>query len=71
MKSAEKSTGTSKRPQGDAAPSSRAMLATEETFVDLIATVDSTGGVEDVDPTAPLSLRAMMQSIMTTQAAHG
>ena len=49
------------------------MLATEKTFVDPITTVDLTVDAEDVDPTiAPLlALRAMMQSIMTTLAAHG
>ena len=41
--------------------------------MDPTTTVDPTGGVEDVYPIValPLSLQAMMQSIMTTQAAHG
>ena len=45
----------------------------EETFVDLTATVDPSSGANDVNPTVtpPLSLRAMMESFMTTQAAHG
>ena len=73
MKSAEQSTGTFKRPRGDAATFSGAMPATEETFMDPTAVVDPTGVVEDVDPTVtpPLSLRAIMQSIMTTHATHG
>nr|POE81772.1 hypothetical protein CFP56_19971 [Quercus suber] len=76
MKSAEPSTRTSKRSRGEAsttAPTSGAMLAAEETFVDLTAVVDPFGGANDVDPTVapPLSLRAMMQPFMTTQAAHG
>ena len=43
MKSAEPSTGTSKRSQGEvsvAAPTSGVMHATEETFVDLTVVVD-------------------------------
>ena len=76
MKSAEPSTGTSKRSRGEAStatPASGAMPATEETFVDPTATVDPSGGDNDVDPTIdpPLSLRAMMESFITTQAAHG
>ena len=49
------------------------MPAIEETFVDPTTTVDPSGGANDVDPTVapPLSLRAMMQSFMTTQATHG
>ena len=49
------------------------MPAIEETFVDPTASVDPSGGANDVDPTVapPLSLRAMMQSFMTTQATHG
>ena len=49
------------------------MLVTEETFVDSIAAVDPFGGVNDVDPiiTLPFLLRDMMESFMTTQAAHG
>ena len=44
------------------------MPATEETFVDPTTTVDPFGGADDVDPTvtAPLSIRAMMESFMTT-----
>ena len=46
------------------------MPTTEETFVDLIVVVDTSGGADDVDPivVAPLSLRVMMESFMTTQA---
>ena len=49
------------------------MLAVEETYVDSIAAVDPAGHAEDVDPSVapPLSLRAMLQSIITTQAAQG
>ena len=73
MKSVEPGTRTSKRPRGDAATSFGAMPATEETFVDPIATVDPIGGAEGVDPIVapPLSRCAMMQSIMTTQATYG
>jgi len=37
------------------------------------AIVDPSGGADNADPTVapPLSLRAMMESFMTTQAAHG
>ena len=73
MNSAEQCTMTSKRPRGDATTTSSAMLATEETFVDLTTAMDLAGAVEDVDPTVapPLPFCAMMRSIMTTQAAHG
>ena len=76
MKSAEPSTRTSKRSRGEAfttAPASGTMLAAKETFVDPTVIVDPFGGTDDVDPTVTpsLSLRAMMQSFMTTQAAHG
>ena len=48
------------------------MPTTEETFVDLIVVVDTSGGADDVDPTiAPFLLRAMMQSFMTMRATHG
>ena len=73
MKNVEQSPRSSKRSRGDATTTSGTMLATEKTFVDPITTVDPTVDAEDVDPTiAPLlALRAMMQSIMTTLAAHG
>ena len=76
MKSVEPSIRTSKRSLGEAsttALASGAMPAIEEMFVDPNATVDSSGGAEDVDPSVapPLSLCAMMQSFMTTQDAHG
>ena len=76
MKSAEPSTGTSKRSRGEAltiAPTSGNMLAAEKTFVDLTAAVDPSGGADNVDPTGapPLSLYIMMQSFMTTQVASG
>ena len=49
------------------------MPVAEETFVDPIAVMDPSGGVDNVNPTVtpPLSLCAMMESFMTTQAAHG
>ena len=67
MKSVEPSTGTSKRPRGDASTTSRAMPVAEETYVDPTVVVDPIGH-EDVDPSVvpPLSLQAMMQSIMKT-----
>ena len=41
--------------------------ATKETFVDPIAVLDPVGDAKDVDPSIPpLSLYAMMQSLMTT-----
>jgi len=66
MKSTEPSTETSRRSRGEVsttAPASGAMTAA----------MDPSGGAENVDPTVtpPLSLRGMMQSFMTTQAAHG
>ena len=72
MKSAEPSTGTSKRPRGDASTTSSAMPIVEKTYVDPTVAVDPVGH-EDVDPLVapPLSIRAMMQSIMTNQAAQG
>ena len=44
------------------------MPTVEETYVDPTTTMDPTGHDEDVDPSVapPLSLRAMMQSIMTS-----
>ena len=75
MKSTELSIETSKRSRGEpaTAPASGAMPNTEETFVDQTIIVDPSGGANDVDPTvtSPLSLRAMMESFMTTQAAYG
>ena len=64
MKSVEQSIGTSKRPRGDAATTFGAMPTTKETFVDPTVVVDRVGDAKDVDP--PISLRAMMQFIMTT-----
>ena len=76
MKSAEPSIGTSKRSKGEAsstAPAFGAMLVAKEIHVDLTTAVDPSGDDDAVDPTVtpPLSLRAMMESFMTTQAAHG
>ena len=49
------------------------MPTAEEAFVDPTTDVDPSGGADDVDPTVapPFSLRAMMDSFMTTQTAHG
>ena len=49
------------------------MPTAEETFVDQTAVVDPSSSAKDVDPTIapPLSLCAMMESFMTTQATHG
>ena len=49
------------------------MPVAEETFVDPIAVMDPSGGVDNVNTTVtpPLSLCAMMESFMTTQATHG
>ena len=76
MKSVEPCIGTSKRLQGEAStttPTFGAMPAADETSVDSTAIVEPSGGADDVDPTVapPLSLRAMMESFMTTQAVHG
>ena len=62
MKSAEQSTGTSKRPRGDAATTSGTMPATEETFVDLTVAMDPAGDAKGVNPLVapPLSLYTMM-----------
>ena len=69
MKSAKPSTKTSKRPRGAsiATPASGDQPTTEEILVDPTATDDTTDPI--VAP--PLSLRAMMETFMTTQAAHG
>nr|POE49774.1 hypothetical protein CFP56_76682 [Quercus suber] len=76
MKKDEPSIGTLKRSRREAftiAPAPSAMPATKETLVDPIAAMDPSGGANDVDPTiAPLlPLRVMIESFMTTQAAHG
>ena len=68
MKSAKPSTEISKRPRGEAfiaTPTSGDQPAAEEILVDP-ATDDT------VDPIAapPLSLYAMMETFMTTKAAH-
>ena len=66
MKNAKPSTWTSKGPRGEAsttAPTSSDQAAAEEIHVDPIATADPT--------VAPLSLRSMMETFMTTQATHG
>ena len=67
VRSAEPSTRTSKRPQGDDFTTSGIMPTVDETYVGPTTAMDPTGHAEDVDPSVapPLSLRAMMQSIMT------
>ena len=49
------------------------MPIAEETFVDPIAVMDPSGGVDNVNTTVtpPLLLRAMMESFVTTQVGHG
>ena len=66
MKNAKPSTWTSKGPRGEAsttAPTSGDQDAAEEIHVDPIATADPT--------VAPLSLRSMIETFMTTQTTHG
>ncbi|XP_075655011.1 uncharacterized protein LOC142625203 [Castanea sativa] len=75
IKNVKPSTGTSKRPRGEAStatPASGDMHAAEEVHVDPTTVVDPFGDDDVVDPivTPSLSLRAMMESFMTTQAAH-
>jgi len=76
MKSVKPSTGTLKRSRGEASTTASAfgtMPTAEETFVDLTTAVDPSSSADDANPTValPLSLRAMMESFMTNQAAHG
>ena len=73
MKSVEPTTRMPKRPRGDASTTFGAKLAAKETYVDLMNVVDLAGRPKDVDPSRapPLSLQAMLQSIMTTQATQG
>ena len=67
VRSAESSTRTSRRPQGDDFTTFGVMPTVEETYVDPTTAMNPIGHAEDVDPLVapPLSLRAMMQSIMT------
>ena len=75
MKSAEPSTGILKKSRvaSTTARAFGAMPTVKETFVDPITAVDPSSGADDVDLTIapPLSLRAMMESFMTTKATHG
>nr|POF19160.1 hypothetical protein CFP56_53465 [Quercus suber] len=77
MKSGEPSIRASKRSRGEAfttALASGAMPTVEEIHVDpTTTTVDPSGDDDAVDPTITplLLLRAMMESFMTTQTAHG
>ena len=68
MKSAKPSNETSKGPRGafTVAPTSGDQPTTEEILVDPTAADDTTDPI--VAP--PLSLRAMMETFITTQAAH-
>nr|POE95790.1 hypothetical protein CFP56_39330 [Quercus suber] len=58
MKSAEPSTGTSKRLKGDASTTSGTIFATEETYVDPTLAMNPVIHSKDVDPSGapPLSL---------------
>ena len=75
MKNAKPSTGTSKRPRVEASTTGdqhAAVDPTEEIHVDPIAAMDPNTNAETDDPTVtPLSLRAMMETFMTTQATYG
>ena len=76
MKSVEQCTRTSKKPRGDAStttPTSGDQPAVEEVHVDPTAVVDPAGDDDTADPTVtpPFSIRAMMESFMTSQVAHG
>ena len=68
VRSTEPSTRMSKRTQGDDFTTSGVMPTVDETYVDPTTAMDPTGHAKDVDPSVapPLSLRAMMQSIMTS-----
>ena len=68
--------GTSKRPRVEASTIALAFgdqPAAEKIHVDPTTIVDPASDDDTVDPTdsPPLSLCAMMESFMTTQAAHG
>nr|POF18457.1 hypothetical protein CFP56_62225 [Quercus suber] len=80
-KNAKPSTGTSKRPRVEAStagPATGDHLATvdpifKEIHVDPTVAVDPNANAKTADlaVTLPLLLRAMMNTFMTTQAAHG
>ena len=81
MKNAKPSTATSKRPKVEASTialaTSDQLAAVDPTIkdihVDPTTTMNPTANAETDDPTVTphLSLRAMMETFMTTQAAHG
>ena len=76
MKSVEPSTGTWKQPRGQAfiaAPDSGDQPSAKEIHVNPTAAVDLAGDANTINPTItpPLSHCAMMETFMTTQAAHG
>ena len=79
MKSVKPSTRTSKRPRVEASTAApafgdqpAAIDPAKEIHVDPIAIVDPAGDAKTIDPifTPPLSLYAMMETFMTTKAAH-
>ena len=80
MKNAKPSTATSKRPKVEASTialaTSDQLAAVDPTIkdihVDPTTTMNPTANAETDDPTVTphLSLRAMMETFMTTQAAH-
>uniref|UniRef100_A0A7N2M2N4 Uncharacterized protein n=1 Tax=Quercus lobata TaxID=97700 RepID=A0A7N2M2N4_QUELO len=64
------------RPRDEAstaAPATGDQPAIEEVHVDPTVSLDSASDDDTTNPivTSPLSLRAMMETFMTTQAAHG
>ena len=73
MKSAKPSTETSKGPRGAStvAPASGDQPTIEEILLDPTVAVDLAAD-DTTDPTvaSPLSLHAMMETFITTQAAH-
>ena len=76
MKSDELSIGTSKRLKCEGstvAPASGDQPTIEEVHVDPTVAVDPAGVDDTANPTVTplLSLRAMMETLMTTQVAHG
>ena len=74
MKSAKPSIGTSKRPRGEASIAALAsgdQHAAEDIPMDLTAVMDpNVNDTADPIVASPLSLRAMMETFITTQTAH-
>ena len=76
MKSVEPSTGTSKRPRGEAStatPASGDMPTTKEVHVNPTIAMDPSSDEDAINliVTPLLSLCAMMESFFTTQVPHG